>query len=47
MNNQIVILLLGMLAAVMLMAGGALAQAREWMEREIARMEDDARHEKK
>lgn len=41
MNNQIVILLLGMLAAVMLMAGGALAQAREWMEREIARMEDE------
>lgn len=41
MNNQIVILLFGMLAAVMLMAGGALAQAREWMEREIERMEDE------
>ena len=41
MNNQIVILLFGMLAAVMLMAGGALAQAREWMEREIARMEEE------
>ena len=41
MNNQIVILLLGMLAAVMLMAGGALAQAREWMEREIERMEKE------
>jgi hypothetical protein len=31
MNNQIVILLLGMLAAVMLMAGGVLARAREWI----------------
>ena len=41
MNNQIVILLLGMLAAMMLMAGGALAQAREWMEREIERMEKE------
>lgn len=41
MNNQIVTLLLGMLAAVMLMAGGALAQAREWMEREIERMEKE------
>jgi hypothetical protein len=39
MNNQIVILLLGMLSVAMLLGGSALAQAKEWMECEIAWME--------